>query len=179
MFREPFMALSNQTAVVERVKQALEHRGVKLDGPCGAFEITKRVAWELRAQGAGLLQKSTGNNCVGYAVDIIAFQDGSYVDMLVDGGNKNAPAWNVKPDRVDAARWRAAFDPGAPPPPPPPPGPGTVTPPAVESTDELARVIDEAAARILGGLSDLVTAIDRAHDRMGEIQRDGVRVRFR
>lgn len=179
MFREPFMALSNQAAVVLRVKVALESRGVNLNGPCGAFEITKRVAWELRAQGAGLLQKSTGNNCAGYAIDIIAFQDGSYVDVLVDGGNANTPAWNVKADKVDAARWRAAFDPGDAPPAPPPPAPGTGTPPPVDPNDELARVIDEATARILGGLSDAVAAVDRMHDRAGEIQRDGVRLRLR
>jgi len=173
------MALSNQAAVVLRVKVALESRGVNLRGQCGAFEITKRVAWELRAQGAGLLQKSTGNNCVGYAVDIIAFQDGSYVDVLVDGGNANAPAWNVKPDRVDAARWRAAFDPGDAPPPPPPTTLGPGIKPPVDPADELVAVIDEAATSILAGLGELVTALDRMHVRVGEIQRDGIRLRLR
>src|SRR5437773_305690 len=55
--------------VVAAVKAELEARHVDLSGPCGAFAITKRVAWRLRNDGAGLLPKSGGTNCEGYSTD--------------------------------------------------------------------------------------------------------------
>lgn len=124
------MVPTDATAIVAEIKQQLEARGVSLLGPCGAFEITKRVAWRLRDVEAGLLQKSTGNACEGFAVDIIAFPDGSIVDCLVNAENENRPAWNPN-GAVDPARWRPAIDPGdgeAPVPIPVPPSPGPVEP---------------------------------------------------
>lgn len=59
------------------------------------FEITKRAAWKLQSEGGGLLSKTSGNNCQGYAVDIIAYPDGYIYDILngtaPDG---NGPMWN-------------------------------------------------------------------------------------
>jgi hypothetical protein len=40
--------------VVARIKAELEARNVSLVGPCGAFQIVKRVAWELRGEGVRL-----------------------------------------------------------------------------------------------------------------------------
>jgi len=97
-------------AYVAAVKAQLEREGVNLLGPCGAFQITKRVAWGLRARGAGLLAKPGGNQCDGYATDIVCWQDRAY-DILSDGGNSNGPTWNETGVDDLAARWRPAVQP--------------------------------------------------------------------
>ena len=84
-----------QTAVVATVKDELVARGVLILGPCGALEITRRVAWRLRDTGAGLYAKVQGNNCQGFAVDIITYSDGRLYDILVNAENENVPAWNL------------------------------------------------------------------------------------
>ena len=106
----PLPAASPTPGFVAAVKAQLQARGVDLTGPCGAFAITKRVAWGLRATGAGLLSKPSGNNCDGFAVDIVAFPTGMIVDILGDAGNGNTPLWNTG-EPVDAARYRPAVDP--------------------------------------------------------------------
>ena len=112
--------------VVARIKAELEARKVSLVGPCGAFQIVKRVAWELRGEGAGLLAKPGGNNCEGFAVDIICYPDGRIFDILANGGGDedaagnpipgtgNVPTWNPPSDGqpVDPGRYRRAIDPG-------------------------------------------------------------------
>jgi hypothetical protein len=98
--------------IVARVKAGLEARGISLAGPCGAFEITKRVAWQLRAEGAGLLDKPGGNNCQGYSVDYVVYQDGRGADMLGDAGGANEPRWSEEVDPAFVSRWRPAMDPG-------------------------------------------------------------------
>lgn len=99
---------------VEAVKADLVARGLDLSGPCGAFAICKRVAWALRADGAGLLAKPSGNNCEGYATDVICYPDGRTFDILIDGGGQNGPTWEQHHphDPSVAARYRPAFDPG-------------------------------------------------------------------
>jgi hypothetical protein len=104
----------SQTAeYVAAVKAQLQAQGVNLSGPCGAFAITKRVAWGLRHLGCGLLSKPSGNNCEGFATDIVMFRDqgGQIIDILGDGGGNNTPSWGVT-DTVDPSRWRAPVDPG-------------------------------------------------------------------
>lgn len=100
----------DHTDVVVRVKAQLEARGVSLAGPDGAFAITKRVAWALRAEGAGLLDKPGGNNAGGYATDIIVYPTGQHFDILTDGGNTNGAQW-ADAGLVDASRYRPAIDP--------------------------------------------------------------------
>jgi hypothetical protein len=111
--------------VVAAVKASLEARGVNLR-ECGAFEITRRVAWQLRGEGAGLLAKPYGNNCEGFAVEIIVYPDGRHYDILVDAGGSNGPTWRDA-GVIDPSRWRAPVDPDPAPPvvvsPPPPPAP--------------------------------------------------------
>src|SRR4051812_13288936 len=97
--------------VVQRVKADLVARGISLDGDCGAFQITKRVAWELRGQGFGLLDKQGGSNCGGFAKDIVMRADGQLFDILVDAGGDNRPAWQES-DKVAPERFRTATDPG-------------------------------------------------------------------
>lgn len=118
-------------ADVALVRSSLILKGVDLSGPCGAFEITKRVAWMLRGEGYGLLggKSPAQNGCAAngdkYAIDWLLKADGTGVDILGDAGGQNAPTWN--PDEASPAFFRLAFDPGdvAPPPvvPPAPPAP--------------------------------------------------------
>src|SRR4051812_30041603 len=75
--------------VVDSVKADLRARGVDTSGPCGALAITKRVAWRLRGEGAGLLFKNWGNQCEERATDIIVYPDGRIFDILHDAGTDN------------------------------------------------------------------------------------------
>jgi hypothetical protein len=83
----------------------------------GAFEVTKRVAWGLRDSGAGLLQKSTGENVVwwrgyGFAAARIMYPDGHIFKVLSDvgPGGANAPSWQDE-GWVDASRYLPAINP--------------------------------------------------------------------
>lgn len=173
------MAPTDRTFVVEEVKRVLEARGVSLTGACGAFSITSRVAWALRAEGAGLLSKPIGTQCGGFAVDIIAYRDGSYVDCLIDAGGANTPAWQVKPDVFDAARWTAPSDPDsftAPAPTDPP----TPTP-APEPPDELRDVMREVI-ELLGPIHDALEGNTNAlldlSRAIGALGKSGVRLHW-
>ena len=102
---------SESAAFVAAVKAQLKAKGVDLSGPCGAFAITKRVAWGLRANGAGLLSKPGGNNCEGFAVDIVCFRDGRAFDILSDAGGTNGPGWSATDVDDLAGRWRSPVSP--------------------------------------------------------------------
>ncbi len=82
----------DQSGAVADAKASLEAEGANLSGSCGAFEIVRRAAQSI---GAGLWDKPGGNNCQGFAVDIIAYPDGYIYDVLIDGGGANTPAWNA------------------------------------------------------------------------------------
>ena len=93
--------------------------GVSLAGPCGAFQITRRVAWLLREEGTGLLAKAEGNNCDGYATDVLCYPDGAIVDILGDSGGANIPTWQNR-GFVDPALYRPPIEPPDEIPAPPP-----------------------------------------------------------
>jgi len=119
--------------LVQQVKAQLEAKGLDLSGPCGAFAIVKRVAWLLRDSGAGLLDKPAGNNCNGYAVDIVCYPNGKIRDILGDAGGANIPQWqDGELEVVDPGRYRMALDPGDEPLPSPPLPTPTPQPPSVE-----------------------------------------------
>lgn len=99
----------NQHYIAE-CKDFLLKSSMDLSGPCGAFAIVKMAAWGLRATGAGLLSKPSGNNCDGYATDIICYPDGRIIDVLGDGGNANTPNWN-QVESVEANRYRPPINP--------------------------------------------------------------------
>jgi hypothetical protein len=155
--------------VVARIKAELEARGVSLVGPCGAFAITRRVAWALRAEGAGLLSKPAGNNCEGFATDIICYPDGRIFDILINGGGDeapdgsgpiagtgNLPAWQtIAP--VEASRYRPAVDPGdAPATAASGSGPAPAQTPATSASDSDRTVaaIEKSTAAILAALKE-------------------------
>lgn len=121
-----------QSSVVASVKADLQARGVDITGECGAFQIVKRVAWQLRAQGAGLVAKQGGSQCQGYSTDLIQFAPpaGHWVDILQDAGGQNVPQWTDN-GVGDGSVWRPPVDPGDSTPSPMPPSPGTPVPPTV------------------------------------------------
>jgi len=124
MWAGPLMA-QDRTAVVAAVKADLVARGIDISGPCGAFQITGRVAWLLRDEGWGLLHKNPGNNGCStngdrYAVDFLVHNpSGQGVDMLINAETENIPAWQLfpLPENPDLTLWRAPFslDPDPPP----------------------------------------------------------------
>lgn len=160
----------NDIDQVIKAKADCIHAGLDLTGPCGAIRITNLVAWRL---GYKLLGKTGGNraclrpdmSCVehgepGFADGyIIHLPTGYGVDILVDAGGANKPAWQVETTKVERnlRDWKeplfdeATMD-GAPPDPPEPPDPDD---PELER-----RVTDlEAAVLVLGvqvqGLTEL------------------------
>ncbi len=121
-----------QTDVVAHVKADLVARGVSLSGTCGAFEVTKRVAWTLRASGWGLIAKPSGENCQGYAGDKLVSSTGRFVDLLIDQGGANTPAWQERAASADELAARVdPMDPGDTPAPAPGPPPIVAPPPSV------------------------------------------------
>jgi hypothetical protein len=81
----------------------------------GAFEVTKRVAWLLRASGGGLLIKNGGENIVSwkgrsFAAARICFPDGHIWKVLSDVPTTNGPSWQDN-DFVDRSLYVPAIDP--------------------------------------------------------------------
>ena len=81
----------------------------------GAFEVTKRVAWALRGEGAGLLIKNGGENIVGwlgrsFAAARICYPDGHIYKVLTDVPSTNGPSWQDN-DFVDRSLYVPAIDP--------------------------------------------------------------------
>jgi hypothetical protein len=92
--------MADHTAIVAAVKADCVARGLNLLGPCGAFNITGRVAWELRNQGWNLIFKTAVQNGCSYpeheryAVDALLHNDGTVIDCLINAETENIPAWN-------------------------------------------------------------------------------------
>lgn len=100
------------TALVACIKDDLVRRGANLSGPCGAFEITLRVAWALRDRGAGL-EAYSGTSCNGYSHDIVFFYPSAEsADILIGAGGTNTPAWQYHgPEPSLLGNWRAPWNP--------------------------------------------------------------------
>ena len=144
--------------LVENIKARLVAQGVDLSGPCGAFKVTLRVAWALRAQGFGLLAKG-GTNCGGFSTDAVILPDGTHYDVLTDAGGGNGPIWHlVTLEGTDLPYkrpedYRPAIDPldGETPDPAPVPIP---QPPA-----DLSVILDRLAA-LDAKMADQMTALE-------------------
>lgn len=81
-----------------------------------AFEVTKRVAWLLRGEGAGLLIKNGGENIVSwqgrsFAAGRICYPDGHIWKVLSDIPGTNGPSWQDN-DFVDRSLYVPAIHPG-------------------------------------------------------------------
>jgi hypothetical protein len=86
-----------------------------------AFDVTKRVAWALRGEGAGLLIKNGGENIAawrGYSFSVsrIVYPDGRLVKVIYDAGpgGANGPSWQDNGDYVDRGFYLPAIDPTLP-----------------------------------------------------------------
>lgn len=127
-----------QASLVAQVKDALILQGQTFTTNCDAFEITRRVAWLLRAEGAQLVGKTDAQNgCVfgtrKYSHDVIAFPTG-WRDILHSAGppaNVNEPAWDLTGTSPDAPLY-APFESGGVVVPPILPPVVTVPPPPLE-----------------------------------------------
>ena len=104
--------VNNKPALVECI-----HAGIKPTDEFGAFEVTKRVAWALRGEGAGLLLKPGGENIVfwngnWFAAARICYPDGHIYKLMSDvgRGGSNAPSWQDE-GLVEANRYVPAMDP--------------------------------------------------------------------
>jgi len=174
------MLVTDGKPTVARIKAELIARGVTLAGPCGAFEITKRVAWLLRETGAGLNYKPQGNNCEGYSVDVVIWLDGQYVDMLIDSGGANEPAWQIR--QGDPSVWRAPIDPGdvvtPPAPVPPAPDPAPPTPEDEQDAFEWERFI-AALERIADGVEGICVAAEHANEQRDAQHKEGTNVNLK
>ena len=103
---------SEGTAMVAFVIADLQARGINTNGDCGAFEITKRVAWHFRDRGAGLERKTGGRRCEDSSIDIVLFKDGTSVDILIGAGVDNGPAWQTHPPYEGwQSYWVAPYNP--------------------------------------------------------------------
>ena len=103
------------TALVECVWNA-----VRPIDSVGDMEVTKRVAWLLRGDGAGLLIKNSGENVVlwaGYSFSAtrICFADGHIYKIIGDAGpgGTNVPGFSDN-DFVDKSSYVPAIDPSTP-----------------------------------------------------------------
>jgi hypothetical protein len=84
----------------------------------GAFEVTKRVAWLLRGDGAGLLIKEGGENTTGwmgysFSISRICYPNGNIVKVVSDAGpgGGNGAAWDDSL-YVDSKLYVPAINPG-------------------------------------------------------------------
>jgi hypothetical protein len=85
-------------ALVQCVRDAVYRQSTEAN----AFDVTKRVAWLLRGQGAGLLIKNGGENIIswrGYSFSIsrICYPNGALIKVLSDAGagGGNGAAWDT------------------------------------------------------------------------------------
>ena len=110
---------------------------------CNRWEVTRRVAIALAAEGAGLIAKG-GNNCRGFAVDAIMYRDGPVVDVLGAGREgPSTPHWMIQPGRRLASDWREPppLEPALPTlPPVPMPAPVSPSEPQPTGSTDLAAV---------------------------------------
>lgn len=99
---------------VIEAKQYCIDNGIPITGPCGAFNITARVAYKLRADGWGLIHKNPGQNGCShdserYAVDAIMLHNGSVIDLLINSETENIPAWQSV-GSADVDLWRSPIN---------------------------------------------------------------------
>ena len=108
-------SLANKSALVVCVWNA-----VRPFDSVGDMEVTKRVAWLLRGEGAGLLIKGSGDNVViwqGFSLSAsrLCYPDGHIYKLMSDAGpgGANSPQFSDN-DFVDRSLYVKAIDPAKP-----------------------------------------------------------------
>jgi hypothetical protein len=112
---DPLMGCGGLTADKMKLVECIHDR---LNAPRtveGAFEITKRVAWALRGEGAGLLIKPGGENIVtwlgiSFSAGRICYPDGKIWKVLSDVPTTNGASWQDN-GYVDRSLYVPAIDP--------------------------------------------------------------------
>lgn len=106
-------ALADKGALVQCVRDVIQPGG----SAALAFEVTKRVAWLLRGEGAGLLIKNGGENTIGwqgysFSVSRICYPDGHIFKVISDAGDggTNGATW-ADNGFVDPGLYVPAIDP--------------------------------------------------------------------
>lgn len=180
----------NQKPLVEATKAALVAKGQTFTTNCDAFQITGRVAWALKDQGAQLLTKTDAQNgCVWqgrkYSHDVITFATG-WADLLRSAGppaNVNEPDWQCTASGPSAGAVAPIdLDAGSAPVVTPPPVDPPIVPPPAVLLELLGRVLldlqqlraeqagtTDALAKVRSDLTDL--RILWSHGLTGEIFR--------
>lgn len=95
------MSVESQTSLLPTLERIRLEYPTPMS-PAQHGEYLNRVAWEHRADGWGLLQKSAGNRCpapqgVDVACDILIHAPTvRHFDVLVDAGGASTPSWQDK-----------------------------------------------------------------------------------
>ncbi|HXI30129.1 MAG TPA: hypothetical protein VNG89_16945 [Vicinamibacterales bacterium] len=110
-------ALVSGGAAPIRVIECLHDRLNPPHTAAGAFEITKRVAWAYRNEGAGLLIKNGGENIVSwkgrsFSASRVCLPNGHIYKVLSDVPTTNAPSFQDN-DYVDPSLYVPAIDPNS------------------------------------------------------------------
>jgi hypothetical protein len=100
-----------------KVVQCIHDRLNPPHTPAGAFEVTKRVAWAYRNEGAGLLIKNGGENIVSwkgrsFSASRVCLPNGHIYQVLSDVPTTNAPSFQDN-DYVDPSLYVPAIDPNS------------------------------------------------------------------
>ena len=169
------MGTPNQQGTVAFIKADLITRGIIPDPQTSndhSVQITARVAWATRDQGAWLIRKSAAQNGAWLTIrgervkvshDAIAYPDG-WVDCLVGAGppqNTNGPTWQwhpTGPPTLDTVIAPVDLDAGVPTPGPPSPPPRPD--PDLPTLPELALAVTLLAEDIRGLRQDLAKLND-------------------
>ncbi len=161
--------------LVEEIRRDLIRGGIQPAGivnpdnsnPCAVFQLTLRVAWALREEGAGLLEKRDGNRCVWqgqpYSMDWVVYRDGRGSDIATGGifdtvATDVVPAWNLVTMLEHGPRWRAPIDPGdsqIPPKPPQPVPPKPIPAPGTDPDHEALLELLATLERRVAGLQSM------------------------
>lgn len=109
----------NRKDLVQKVHDYVISKGINVTGSCGGFEIVKRVAWKLRDEETGVLKTFHSSRCDsagGLSGDLLAYSDGSLVDILSLRDDDSVPLWLPIPGPITESgiEYVAPTDPGDP-----------------------------------------------------------------
>lgn len=116
-------------------------------GPARAWTIVNETALQLQARGedAGLLEKTSGNQYLGFSTDRLLYRTGELFDILGNSEGEATPQWMFE-GQVAPTLWRPPL--GDVPPPPTDPG----SPPLPGECDECSLL--QTMVEALVGLRD-------------------------
>jgi len=126
----------------------------------GNRTVTNQALKEIaRDLGAGVLTKTSGNNCGGIACDIICYKTGYHYDVFRDWENVAAPTYSLvtNPPLIDPARCQLI-------------APGPTPPPGPTCEQEVARLKVEKEQLVSENLT-LTNSLNQCNQDKAELQR--------